>query len=703
MRIEKLFLHNYCQHENLELNFSPGMNVIVGPIGSGKSNILKAIRFAFTNDSGNPGSREDDVLHGLPDGQRSGVHVVASHGLKRFVLGRNIRPASRSLQWDGEGVITADKAISHSLSTKLGIDPDLFDEIVIIPQGQMASVLNLTDTARTELMHKLVGLSKYSKLYSWFSPYISELAVGSTVLDPVQALNLLNENKEAKKKHEAEIAEAKAQLPEEALLNEAESIFKHKNLVDSLQQKIADWSVELAKTEPALVQAKDLEAASKEKVTLLAQQTGQKQKEWDSANANIELARAYEERKRLEAEMQRVSTPEPPPKFEGEGYIPPQVDLAHAERQQLAVLQHVKKLLTTHSGVCPTCLRPMEKAVSDVDAEIAPLEKLVKSHDECFKKSREFDDKWAWNLANEARRLAEYPQIEAAFNATLPCEYPGESAATFLAQRSTLTSQLSDLRAQLLAEEEYLKNVSIVYSKLQVSSKSLSIQIENAKEELSKLSAVDSTKYDAAMLLLQNVQDLKGKITAATGSLSVIDSQMPKLEANYQKALESQRNHASLLEFRRQTETARGVFHRDSLPAEMAKKGMAALAEEMNKSLSKFGANFRVHAGSGSAFRAGFHSDSRKGLQTDNRLSGGERAQFGLASIVAVHTMWAQELGFLAMDEPTYGFGQNDMGCVQKAIEQLNDLSKSQGLQVIVVTHEKSLLNAFDNVIRIGM
>ena len=45
--IDRLKLTNWKIHENTELNFKPGTNIIIGPMGSGKSSILQAISFAL--------------------------------------------------------------------------------------------------------------------------------------------------------------------------------------------------------------------------------------------------------------------------------------------------------------------------------------------------------------------------------------------------------------------------------------------------------------------------------------------------------------------------------------------------------------------------------------------------------------------------------------------------------------------------------
>lgn len=95
--IKKLELHNFRTHENTELNFSPSVNVIVGPSDVGKSNIMRALQW---------------VVHNRPLGKKiirrgkdeTGVQVFTeTHGKEISVLrakGKNLNVYS--LDIDGQ-------------------------------------------------------------------------------------------------------------------------------------------------------------------------------------------------------------------------------------------------------------------------------------------------------------------------------------------------------------------------------------------------------------------------------------------------------------------------------------------------------------------------------------------------------------------------------------------------------------------------
>jgi exonuclease SbcC len=48
--IKKLSLRNFQSHRETDLEFSPGLNIIVGPSDQGKSAIIRALRWLFYNE-----------------------------------------------------------------------------------------------------------------------------------------------------------------------------------------------------------------------------------------------------------------------------------------------------------------------------------------------------------------------------------------------------------------------------------------------------------------------------------------------------------------------------------------------------------------------------------------------------------------------------------------------------------------------------
>lgn len=704
MRIERMFLQRYCQHVEREVEFCPGMNVIIGPIGSGKSNILKAIRFAFTNDSGNSGTKEEDITFGSAPGDRSGVQLSGVHQDKRFILRRFLRPNSRELSWQHTGnSIKADKAIAVELQTQLGIDPSLFDDFVIVPQGRMADIIDMSDAARTDTMHGLVGLHKYMKIYSWLGSYLTSIPAATELISVEDATDRIKKLEDDKAKWQQVIADTQMELPSAEAVIAAQKLLADKALIQSLKLSITEDELTIFNTEESLAKHVIWLKQVDDYVASLQTAYTSTKDSLAKLSEQVEQAKLYERRKKLLASIEAGSI-KPPQPVKPDSYIEVGADKIAAVRQSLAVALHLQNLLKSGATACPSCFRPVkDTAITNAVDNIPNLQKWVQEYDSTVALSRQFDNDMAkWNATVTALE-ASLPALRLELESIPETPAPDKTLAQLEALLNSGAQQLVQVQLQL---DDWLPKKSTGDQTKSSMEAALSLtrqRLAKSKSELESLKGGSELEAIEAQELVDKVSALELRIAGAKGSLAVVEKTIPEEQAIYTKAVQQREKYEKNMKFRADVATCRTIFQRDNLPTELAKNGMLALAAQMNMSLSAFSANFRVSAGSGSTFQVSFFADGVKGNQPEARLSGGERAQFGLALRVAVHSLWAQELGFLAMDEPTYGFGQNDMGCVKIAIEQLRDMSRAQGLQVIVVTHEKSLLPLFDHVIRIGM
>ena len=78
MRMHSLELSNFCQHPERMITFAPGLNMLIGPNGSGKTNILRALQFALTGDAGGERPKADDVYQGMGEGGGAPLHAIAA-------------------------------------------------------------------------------------------------------------------------------------------------------------------------------------------------------------------------------------------------------------------------------------------------------------------------------------------------------------------------------------------------------------------------------------------------------------------------------------------------------------------------------------------------------------------------------------------------------------------------------------------------
>ena len=145
-------------------------------------------------------------------------------------------------------------------------------------------------------------------------------------------------------------------------------------------------------------------------------------------------------------------------------------------------------------------------------------------------------------------------------------------------------------------------------------------------------------------------------------------------------------------------QAVRDIFHRDRLPRRVSQANLEFMNREVNDVLEQFDAHYRVRVEEGLKFSALFR-DGRH--MPAGRLSGGEKAVFALAFRLAVNSRYARDLGLLVLDEPTAGLDDTNLSCLETALNRLRELSRSRGLQVILITHERLLDGLFDQVVEL--
>ncbi|MDZ7607541.1 MAG: AAA family ATPase [Cyclobacteriaceae bacterium] len=63
MHLEKLYLANFKNYEEVNIRFSPSINVLAGENGSGKTNLLEAIHFLSATKSAFGASEQQCIRH----------------------------------------------------------------------------------------------------------------------------------------------------------------------------------------------------------------------------------------------------------------------------------------------------------------------------------------------------------------------------------------------------------------------------------------------------------------------------------------------------------------------------------------------------------------------------------------------------------------------------------------------------------------
>lgn len=158
MEIQQLRLKNFGVHEDLELDFRPGINGIVGPNGSGKSTVLEALRFVNTGQISTPGNLADNVSWGQASGS---VYEKFKHGDTVYELTRNLGKSKSppELKFDGQVVRKADE-VERFLNKLMQTSTEALINNVFVAQGQIDQILFSTNGERLREIQQTVGLHR---------------------------------------------------------------------------------------------------------------------------------------------------------------------------------------------------------------------------------------------------------------------------------------------------------------------------------------------------------------------------------------------------------------------------------------------------------------------------------------------------------------------------------------------------------------
>jgi exonuclease SbcC len=160
VRLERLRLVNFRQHENTELVFGAGLTGIIGPNGAGKTTLLEAIAWALYGADAARGSR--DTIRRRNAGPRSPVRVELDFvlGSHRFRVVRSLNGAE--LYQDAE---TAPRengigAVTDKITRILGMSREEFFNTYFTGQKQLAVMAAMRATERAQFLSRVLGYDK---------------------------------------------------------------------------------------------------------------------------------------------------------------------------------------------------------------------------------------------------------------------------------------------------------------------------------------------------------------------------------------------------------------------------------------------------------------------------------------------------------------------------------------------------------------
>ena len=205
-------------------------------------------------------------------------------------------------------------------------------------------------------------------------------------------------------------------------------------------------------------------------------------------------------------------------------------------------------------------------------------------------------------------------------------------------------------------------------------------------------------QYNAAKQELELVSRAETELANVEGQLL----QLQRRRASMLEELERLKERAGKLEAVKQYKTlcerARTLFHRDHLPQMVTRAFLTGLNAKIDEYLKLFGASFSCDIKDDLSVVCRFPGT---GEQSAERLSGGQRVVLGIAFRFAIYSLFAKDLGFMVLDEPTAFLDDDRIQSVVEVMQSVRRYAHQTGMQLVVITHEPELATAFDHVIHL--
>ena len=169
MMIRKIKLQNWKSHAETELNFSDGINVIVGAMGAGKSSVLQAISFALFGTFSELKRKElkiSDIVKRNAEFKNASVDVELNFANNILQIKRTIEDGStkEAVIRTGDGKMLAGTnpaQVNAYLKNILKIDEDVFLRTIYAKQNEIDLFLDLTPAERKARLDALMFIDKF--------------------------------------------------------------------------------------------------------------------------------------------------------------------------------------------------------------------------------------------------------------------------------------------------------------------------------------------------------------------------------------------------------------------------------------------------------------------------------------------------------------------------------------------------------------
>lgn len=707
--LKQVRLVNVCQHESLTWNPGSGLTVVVGPQGSGKSNLLSMALSSLTGVNPLPGVKGDNIREGIGKNDQSYIETRWEFGGVRYDILRGLKKVKSTIAVDGE-IITSvrrESEITSFILEKAGIDDSKVYNFSYVSQGQTDALLTSKPTDRVRFMARLFEVEQ---VLDW-PDKAREASRRITANLEADYASRIREIYAETRSLAKELAAERKRLSE--VDTRLTSLYGEFEAVSAMAEKAAlqrTLDERIARLTHSRQVAELRVAKSKEEIDRLQSEVPEWQRfvevvaQWtEVAKNNSKLEAMQTEFNKLTNEIRRDLLDEPvepvKPNFEL-----PDEPTVQSVAVELATLVKQYDLFCEGRPTCDKCGAPisldeesglrLKVKIKQLSSQLAAWQQQSKLHTQygqdlaVFRRHREM---WSSSIADKTVKLEAVKQ-QISRSGLQMVELPEimrEDPNRLWRDRAKLESLTKELAERSAELPELESNLADVESKL--------LKAKAEREELGELPAFDQQAYKTQLAVFKAVEAEKSE---AAANISRINRAAGSAKEQLKQYIAKYRRQRIDLVAKQSIDELCENVKPSALPSQIIYRMCSGVSEKMSELCHQLGQPFSIYIDEELKFWA-TKSDGR--CERVERLSGGQRACVATVFwLVRLMSLTSSKLKFLVLDEPTAHMDQAVVGQFGEMLTALNPLLIESGVQVILVTHHRQLAGCGQTVLNLG-
>ncbi|MEK6807722.1 MAG: AAA family ATPase [Nanoarchaeota archaeon] len=760
--IEKVKLHNWKSHAESEYGFTKGTNIIVGPMGAGKSSILQAVSFALFGTFSELKRKEvkiSDIIRRGSDSANAQVAMNMRIGKDIFEITRTIEDGNtkEAVVRTKEGKLMAGpNAVQATTFLKgaLKIDEDVFLRTVYAKQNELDLFLQLNPGERKTRLDELMGIDKFEtarrncvallnsieKKKSALEEFIKDFKIEDVekeISESRQAIESLqhekaelkikiSESEKEKSEADAKIFKIRKILEERSRFEEKKIMFERQlaelnrklsrdvsesmDFIESRTREIKTKISELQRTKSVV--REDLEETQRKALESEKKLGGleQKSEEFKSLMAEIEKLKAGLREAEQEGRAEEI---EHSLKASEEAHAS-LIDERGRLLGELAVLRKHLEELEGAKSTCPMCSSELSKAkraglisqrrtkAADMDrraGEMAVDAENLRKKTELLKETLILQKELRTKIYDNSQRLSEEREITI-------------QLSEIRAKKETFASIVEQMQQRFNSLDREIQGLDLKLSEFAEKKQLRELkdkEFEIKKEFDAVVRELESKKVDDSELkniekaysdAIQKSQEFKSKIESNDSMISEKQKRLGDFEEKKNKFAELQGRIKTLADKIEFLSQFKNALlgAQDSLRKELIMAVNEVMAGLWPQLYPYSKWNSIRLDASESDYVLQIRDSGSSWISVAGFASGGERMIACLALRLAFAKVLTQNLSLLILDEPTHNL---DEKAIRTFIDVIQTKLSNFLDQLFIITHDEKLAEAGDNIVRL--